>query len=131
MFVDDVLVNGLIEAYNRQNPSDMVSYLADTAKAVWMDLREENKEEIKNSFNWFFSVFPDATLSVDLFMSQENNSLVELTFKGTHKGELFGIQPTNKAVTCPMVWILAIKDKKISSWREYFNPEPLLNQLKN
>lgn len=124
------VAKGLIGAYNRQNPSDMVGFLADDVLAVWMDLREENKEEIESSFSWFFSVFPDAHGKVDLLMSQDETVLVEFTFTGTHKGELFGIQPTNRTVSGPFVWILDFKDGKVTRWREYFNPEPLLQKLR-
>jgi steroid delta-isomerase-like uncharacterized protein len=124
------VVKSLIEAYNRQSPSDMVIFLADDVEVVMQDYRKENKEETENSYNWFFSVFPDANMSVDLIMSQDETVVVELTFTGTHKGELFGIQPTNRVVTCPEVWICDFKDGKIISWREYFNPEPNLQQLR-
>lgn len=67
---NEILVKNLIEAYNRQSPSDMVGFLADDIQAVWMDYRRETKEEIENSFNWFFSVFPDAQISIDLLMSR-------------------------------------------------------------
>ena len=124
------LVKNLIEAYNRQSPSDIVTFLADDVEVVMQDNRRENKEETENSYKWFFSVFPDANMSADLIMSQDQTVVVELTFTGTHKGELFGIQPTNRVATCPMVWILDFKDGKVISWREYFNPEPILQQLR-
>ena len=127
---NEEVVKNLIEAYNRQSPSDMVSFLADDVEAVMQDYRKENKEETENSYNWFFSVFPDAHMSIDLLMSQDETVVVELTFTGTHKGELFGIQPTNRVATCPEVWICDFKDGKIISWREYFNPEPILQQLR-
>ena len=124
------LVKDLVEAYNRQSPSDMVTFLADDVEVVMQDYRRENKEETEKSYNWFFSVFPDANMSIDLIMSQVETVVVELTFTGTHKGELFGIQPTNRVATCPEVWICDVKEGKIISWREYFNPEPILQQLR-
>jgi steroid delta-isomerase-like uncharacterized protein len=108
----------------------MVTFLADDAVVVMQDYRRENKEETVNSYNWFFSVFPDAQMNIDLLMSQDETVVAELTFTGTHKGELFGIQPTNKVATLQEVWICDFKDGKIISWREYFNPEPILQKLR-
>jgi steroid delta-isomerase-like uncharacterized protein len=125
------VVKSLIEAYNRQSISEMLTFLADDASVVMQDYRKENIEETENSYNWFFSVFPDAHMTIDLLMSQETTVVAELTFTGTHKGDLFGIQPTNKVATCPEVWICDFKDGKIISWREYFNPEPILQQLRD
>lgn len=128
---NEKVVKSLIEAYNRQSISEMVTFLADDAEVVMQDYRKENKEETENRYNWFFSVFPDAHMTIDLLMSQETTVVAELTFTGTHKGDLFGIQPTNKVATCPEVWICDFKDGKIISWREYFNPEPILQQLRD
>jgi steroid delta-isomerase-like uncharacterized protein len=127
---NEKVVKKLIKASNRQSPSDMVTFLADDVQAVMQDYRKENKEEIENSYNWFFSVFPDAHMSVDLLMSQDETVVVEFTFTCTHKGEIAGIQPTNKEVVWAGVWIFDFKDGKIISWREYFNPEPIYQQLR-
>ena len=127
---NEKVVKALIEAYNRQSPSDMVTFLADEVEVVMQDYRKENKEETKNSYNWFFSVFPDANMSIDLIMSNDETVVTELTFTGTHKGELFGLQPTNRVASCPEVWVCDFKNGKITSWREYFNPEPIMQQLK-
>jgi steroid delta-isomerase-like uncharacterized protein len=127
---NETIVKSLIKAYNRQNPSEMVTFLADDVEVVMQDYRKENKEETENSYNWFFTVFPDAHMTIDLLMSQDETVVAELTFTGTHKGELFGIQPTDNAVTCKEVWICDFNDGKIVGWREYFNPEPILHQLR-
>ena len=53
------VVKNLVEASNRQCPSDMVTFLADDVEVVMQDYRKENKEETENSKYWFFSLWGD------------------------------------------------------------------------
>ena len=44
------------------------------------------------------SAFPDFTITIDDMISEDDKVALVWTFKGTHKGELMGIAPTDKRV---------------------------------
>lgn len=48
---------------------------------------------------WFESVFPDVTATIDDIVVEADKVVARVTWTGTHKGELFGVPATNKKVT--------------------------------
>jgi len=53
-------------------------------------------------------------------ISAEDKVVARLTFRGTHKGEFQGIQPTNKEVNWSGIWIYRVANGKfIERWHNY------------
>jgi predicted ester cyclase len=73
--------------------------------------------------------FPDLTFAIDHQTSCGDTSVIELTARGTHQGELEGIAPTGKAVEVVVCNIIDVKDGKVYREREYFNALSMMQQL--
>ena len=75
------------------------------------------------------SAFPDFNITIDDMISEDDKVALVWTFKGTHKGELMGIAPTDKKVEFGGVYLYKFKDGKLlerSGKRDMFN---LMKQL--
>ena len=53
----------------------------------------------KQSQSEFFDAFPDLHLSIDDMVVEGDKAAVRWTLTGTHRGERWGVPPTNKKVT--------------------------------
>jgi steroid delta-isomerase-like uncharacterized protein len=71
-------------------------------------------EELSNYVKFIQSTFPDFTNFIEEIITQRDRSFVRLTYRGTHKGEVFGIPPTNKRVEYSGAAVFQIRDDKIS-----------------
>ncbi len=66
------------------------------------------------------SAFPDIHVTIEDIISSEDKVVARLTFRGTHKGEFQGIQPTNKEVKWSGIWIYRVANGKfIERWHNY------------
>ena len=75
------------------------------------------------------SAFPDFTITIDDMISEDDKVALVWTFKGTHKGELMGIAPTDKKVEFDGVYLYKFREGKLverSGKRDMFN---LMKQL--
>jgi len=62
-------------------------------------------------------------------VTQGDTVVVEYVESGTHKGELWGIQATNKRVKGSFVDILELENGKIRLWKDYCNTALIKQQL--
>lgn len=53
-------------------------------------------------------VFPDFHNKIDMLIAENDTVAARLTYTGTHRGELFGIQPTGRPITYAGVGIFRI-----------------------
>ena len=60
-------------------------------------------------------IFPDFHNTIEELIAEENTVVARLTFRGTHKGELFDRKPTGKLIEYTGVAIFHFKGKKINS----------------
>lgn len=67
------------------------------------------------------SAFPDNKFIIDDLISEGDQVVARLTFRGTHRGILQGIAPTNRQVVSPGVSIFHFSPdgKIIEAWNEY------------
>ena len=77
----------------------------------------------------YTTAFPDLKLDVRNILSIGDIVIVEFVAKGTHRGDLMGISPTNRKVAVPVCNIAEIRDGKIYAEREYFDNAFLMQQL--
>ena len=59
------------------------------------------------------SAFPDFYNSIDDLIAEGDKVVARLSYRGIHRGELFGIAPTGKQVTYTGIAIFRIKGGKI------------------
>lgn len=78
----------------------------------------------------YVTAFPDLTFSVDhQYTPDDTTSVIELTARGTHQGELEGVAPTGRTVQLVACNVIEVADGKIRREREYFDTMSLLTQL--
>jgi steroid delta-isomerase-like uncharacterized protein len=78
----------------------------------------------------YLSAFPDLAFTVEhQFTPDETTSVIELTARGTHQGELEGIAPTGRAIELVGCNVIEVVDGKIRREREYFDSMSLMVQL--
>lgn len=57
--------------------------------------------------------FPDATMEIDEQLAERDLVATRKTFRGTHRGELWGLPPTGNAVEWEFIDIFRVQDGKL------------------
>lgn len=75
------------------------------------------------------SAFPDVEVTVDQLVAEGDMVAFRSTMRGTHRGELFGIAPTQREVTVRLVDMIRIEDGRFAE--QWGGPDvfDLLGQL--
>lgn len=118
-------------AENRRSIEGLLATLCDEPVYTVMATGEEfrGKEGVASFYTGLFNGVPDATFDlISSFVSAEG-VMEESVLKGTQKGELFGLPPTNKTFSLPLVIVFPIKDGEILGERLYFDIATLMSQL--
>ncbi len=77
-------------------------------------------DEFKAFARLYRNAFPDLKVTVDDLIAEGDRIVTRFTARGTHHGELFGIQPTGKTVTIVGLVEDRIVDGRIAeSWISY------------
>jgi steroid delta-isomerase-like uncharacterized protein len=71
-------------------------------------------EEEKQLMAMYLSAFPDFHFTIEDMVAEEDKVVGRLTARGTHKGELLGIPPTDKQVTLTMTETFRLAEGKIA-----------------
>ena len=58
--------------------------------------------------------FPDFHNQVEDLVAEDDQVVARLTYTGTHKGEMFGLAPTGRAITYPGIAVFRIFGDKIA-----------------
>ena len=72
---------------------------------------------------------PDRRFDLVRMVSTDKTGIAECVARGTHRGELFGMPPTNKTMAMPMVHIYDFEAGKVKRWRTYANYQTMMQQL--
>ena len=74
-------------------------------------------EAIKQVVTMFRAAFPDLKITIEDLVSEGDKVCARLTTRGTHRGVLFGIPATGKAVTMTGLTMVRIADGRlVESW---------------
>jgi steroid delta-isomerase-like uncharacterized protein len=74
-------------------------------------------EAIKQVVTMFRAAFPDLKITIEDLVSEGDKVCARLTTRGTHRGVLFGIPATGKAVTMTGLTMVRIADgRMVESW---------------
>ena len=71
-------------------------------------------EEFGKYIDYIQSAFPDFVNYIEEIITEGDKSFVKLTYRGTHKGEIFGIKPTNKPIEYAGAALFTFQNGKIS-----------------
>lgn len=87
-------------------------------------------EELKERETMYKNAFPNKELKIDeLLMAGDDKVIVRWTCKGTHKGELQGMAPTNKNFQITGISIYKLENGKITEIWQNWDRLGLLEQL--
>ena len=81
---------------------------------------EHSPDSVKRGVTNRRLAFPDIHVTIEDIISAKDKVVARLTFRGTHKGEFQGIQPTNKKVEWSGIWIYRVGNGKfVERWHNY------------
>jgi steroid delta-isomerase-like uncharacterized protein len=87
------------------------------------------REAVAGFYRSLFEGVPDATFElVNAFVGEEG-VVEESILKGTHRGRLFGLEPTGRIFALPMTIVFPMLNGEILGERLYFDLVTLLRQL--
>ena len=75
------------------------------------------------------SAFPDFHNTIEEVVAENDRVAARLTYRGTHRGTIFGVAPTGRVITYDGLALFRIQDRKISSGHVLGNVLDLLRQL--
>lgn len=71
-------------------------------------------EQVKQAYDIFLQAFPDINVTVNIMVAEGDKVAVRATWRGTHKGEIFGIAPTANKIDMTNTSVLRIENGKIA-----------------
>ena len=125
------IVRRLIEdAFNKGNLGTVDQLVAnDYVYREPMLGEKRGPQGCKEVFSMYKTAFPDARLTIDEQIAEGDRVVTRWTARGTHRGPLLGITPTNKQVTVQGMIISRIRDGKIVEEFETYDALGMLSQL--
>jgi len=79
--------------------------------------QKPGREGYREGFISTANAFPDLQYTIEDMIAEGDKVAVRLTWSGTQRGEIMGIAPTNKRVTCTRLSILRIvRGKIVEDW---------------
>jgi predicted ester cyclase len=76
------------------------------------------------------AAFPDFHNTVEETLTESDRVFARLTYRGSHRGELFGISPTGRRITYAGAAVFTIREKKIERGWVLGDTLGLLRQLR-
>ena len=124
------VVKKLYEEFNNRDMDACWAPLADDF--TWVDpwRNKHDKKGIRAFYDHLLESFPDLKVWANRVVSQGNTVVAEFYESMTHKGEFFGVPPTNKKVEFQGVEIYEFQDGKIKHVTNYCNPNRIVEYLK-
>jgi steroid delta-isomerase-like uncharacterized protein len=107
---------------NQQNP-DAIDELY-TPNFVWHEPDEDiqGPEEARRFLSMYLSAFPDMRVSVEDEIAEGDKVVTRWTIRGTHRGELMGMAPSDEQVEIKGITIHRIEGGRIAEeWERYDN----------
>jgi steroid delta-isomerase-like uncharacterized protein len=110
------------EIVNKHNPEAIDEFYA--PDFVWHEPDQDIQgyEQAKQFVSMYFGAFPDINVTVEDVIAEGEKAVTRWTMRGTHRGELMGIAPTDKQIELKGITIHRIEGGKIvEEWERYDN----------
>jgi steroid delta-isomerase-like uncharacterized protein len=120
-----------VVAENRRSVDGLLETLSDEPLYTIMATGEEfrGREAVAEFYTGLFAGVPDAIFDLISVFVSEDGVMEESVLKGTQAGKLFGLPPTHKSFSLPLVIVFPIKNGEILGERLYFDIATLMHQL--
>jgi predicted ester cyclase len=89
----------------------------------------EDREGFEQYVQALHSAFPDLHFVVDQLIAEGQTVAAYLTATGTHQGQFWGVEPTDKNVSVSTIWIARFSEGKVSEWWSTWDWWSLMQQL--
>ncbi len=119
---EELVMKGNLELIEELIHEDYVDY---TQPPGWPTDREGLRQQIA----YFRSAFPDIHVTIEEMIAEGNTVAERQTMRGTHRGEFFGIPPTDRRVTMTGIHIFRVADGKLVEHRANNDDLGMLQQL--
>lgn len=86
-------------------------------------------EGLKQSFAGFWSAFPDIEATTEQLIADEDKVALLVSLRGTHRGELMGIPPTEREVSVRVMEIFRLAGGQIAERWGVVDRTALMKQL--
>jgi len=123
LFIEEILSKGNFDVMEEIVGKDIV---------VRDNLAPEGRgqEHLKSQVREYRTAFPDLTFTIeDVLQTTGDRVIVQWRARGTHRGPLFGIAPTNRSATTTGVDVMRIMNGKIVEGTSYWNAYAVFSQL--
>ncbi len=117
------------EILNKGNLSLADSIIGDEFVDPASGAGEKGPEALKHVISYFRCTFPDLKVTIDEMVTDKDIVAWKWTARATHKGEIFGIAPTNKRVSFSGIIFDKIIDDKIVQRQGIWDRLALREQL--
>lgn len=122
------------EAYTALNRRDLDAHLELLDDSyVWesdtFPAPVKGREAIRQTFNEYFSAFPDMHLEIEHILVSGDHLAVRWCITGTHKGEFMSIAPTNRKVTLHGCNVHEVKNDRFVKTFGYYDRLAMREQL--
>ncbi len=120
-----------VEAWNTHDVERFVAILDEGM--VWESdhLPEtlRGREAVRQAMEMYLGVFPDLHIEIDQMIASGDYVVFWFRLTGTHRGELWGIQPTNRQVALDDCVVYEIRNGKLVHLRDFWDTATVLRQL--
>ena len=96
---------------------------------IAMDRTYDGRAEVEAHFRESRTAFPDQRNEFIALHHADDAVITEFWLRGTHKGPLWGIQPTGRTFRCRMTAFFIFDDTGLVCERVYFDSATILRQL--
>jgi steroid delta-isomerase-like uncharacterized protein len=123
-FYEDVIGGGQINLVDELTTDDLVDH------EEGLPGQPSGREGVKFFISAMREAFPDIRVgTVEPMMVDGNLEAARVVLTGTHKGELMGVEATNKAVEIESIDIIRVEDGKVAEHWGVTDTMSLMQQL--
>jgi steroid delta-isomerase-like uncharacterized protein len=110
------LVRRFVEkAFNRRNLGAIEEYLASGyVEHNAPPGTEPGRAGLRNSLGAYVAAFPDLQITIEEQVAEGDRVTNRYTTRATHKGDLFGLPPTGKAVTYQTIDVIRVENGRLA-----------------
>ena len=117
----EILNQGNLDLLNEVYSADFVWHLPD------QDI--QGLEEAKQVTSIYLSAFPDMRFIAEDVITEGDKVVTRVKFRGTHRGELMLIAPTDRQIELEVIFIHRIEEDKIVEMWEMYDNVSFMRQL--
>jgi predicted ester cyclase len=107
---------------------EFVNHYAPEGRPMGSD--EGPVEHFKHFYAMLLRAFPDATMEVNEQLAERDLVATRKTLRGTHRGELWGLPPTDNQVEWEFIDIFRVRDGKLVEHWTHMDFEALRLQMR-